>query len=212
VNEGNAAAAECDKIFNNYIMARLHTWSQATKAQAPQQNSNTINNHKRSANDQQEDNHEQELHRDPRQLGTFSMAFATYAIVSNVLKSVVSRIWDSPAIQELQDHDRQLLKAQNDLTRGLNATDIAIIALHEVLINQAKLIQHNADQIAMMRFTNPRLMLAIGHVMARIVDYGAHLDQMKQDFNRHKPDLDRLSIITQTTVLEEAEPDSIPPK
>ena len=99
-------------------------------------------------------------------LGTLTAGVATYAVVSNVFRPILDRVWPSEATRELREAHNQLKAHANELTRELNAITLALECVEQAVSNQALLIEHNSIELAAIRSSHPQLMLLSAHMVA----------------------------------------------
>lgn len=150
-----------------------------------------------------------QLRRVKREWG-LTTAFATYAIVSNVVKRIIDRYWPEPAVQELNKRQEQIQSSIDQLTQRQNISELMHEAVSNALENQANLIQYNSAEISRIAFTHPELMVVSGHLMAKLVQMGSYIDRLKIAFRARRPDLSLLSLITDTDFLDTVDQDTIP--
>lgn len=81
--------------------------------------------------------------------------------------------------------------------------------VEQAIVNQAMLIQHNAADIGFITTTYPELALVSAHIMAKIVEAGANLDRLKISFRIRRPDLQLLSLLTDTNFLDNVDQDGV---
>lgn len=138
-----------------------------------------------------------------------ALAFCLGAYVSNIRTTKTERSWDRDAVKDM---DQQLKLADHsiaNLTQAANVTFFRLRAIEEQTLLQAQLAEHQVDQIEHLMTELPELNVLISDSISRMHLTGSLLDRIRVSFRKGNPDLDALSMILDSEILDDVDKQSV---
>lgn len=135
--------------------------------------------------------------------------FIAGSFVSNILETVLDRIWPNKATQELQERENLTEKKILDLNVKTTFQSLQQQAMQEHLELTSQLIQLNIKEIRQIISTFPVLNIVSSNIISKIHILGSLIERVSVSFQMQRPDLVALFMLFKFDILKQIDPDSI---
>lgn len=140
------------------------------------------------------------------------MDFVAGSFVTNVISTVLDRIWPNQATQDLQERENITEKRIIELNARTTFQDLQHQAMEEHLQITTQLVKLNVLKIQHIMSTFPILNIVGSNVIARIHIMGSLIDRTSISFSMQRPDLISLYMLFKFEPLKQIDPNSIEPE